>query len=65
MRTAISTFVESIRRFPDADTFADDMDADFRFVDYEKLTGGKQLIHLVSNLSGWLPRHREPKTQPM
>lgn len=38
--------VESIRRFPDADAFADEIqDAEFRFVDYEKLTGGVVAIH--------------------
>ena len=38
--------VESIRRFPDADTFAEEIqDADFRFVEYERLSGGIVAIH--------------------
>jgi ubiquinone/menaquinone biosynthesis methyltransferase len=38
--------VESIRKFPDAETFAEQVQsAGFRFVDYETLPGGVVVIH--------------------
>lgn len=38
--------MESIRKFPDAETFAEQVqNAGFRFVDFDRLTGGVVAIH--------------------